>query len=205
MTGGTLGALVDTHNRVLASLLGDATQPGQLNQMAQAIADRVNQLLAAGSISDGPPPVAGVALFSYDTSNATNVASSLALDPSVTPDQLAAIDPGPPYVSNGTALKLAGLENSQNPADRINNLNYEQYYGTVAAGVGRELSAAQDRQDVQKQLVAQAQAFQQQTSGVSLDAEAVKMIQFQRSYQANARFVAVLDSLTQTAVNLIPT
>lgn len=204
MTGGALGALVDTHNRVLAGLRGDSTQPGLLNQMAQAIADRVNQLLAAGNISDGPPPVPGVALFSYDTTNATNVASSLALAPGMTPDQLAAIDPGPPEVGNGTALKLANLQDSENPADQITGLNYSQFYGNLAAAVGRELSTAQDQHDVQQQLVAQAQAFQQQTSGVSLDAEAVKMLQFQRAYEANAKFITVLDALTETAVNIIP-
>jgi len=76
-------------------------------------------------------------LFTYDTSNATRVAATLALDPGITADQLAAIDPGPPYASNGTALKLAGLANPQDPADQIDNVSYVNFYGNLAAGVGQ--------------------------------------------------------------------
>ena len=203
ISGGQLSALLATHNQTLASLLGDASQPGQLNQLAQAVADRVNQLLTAGNISDGPPPVAGVALFAYDTTNATNVAATLSVNPDITPDQLAAIDPGPPYVSNGTALKLAGLANPQDPADEIGNVSYVNYYGNLAADVGRQLSAANDQQNIQQQVVAQAQSARQQISGVSLDEQAALLIQYQRAYQANAQLFQVLNSITEAAVNLM--
>jgi flagellar hook-associated protein 1 FlgK len=203
ITGGQLGGLLDAHNNVLASLLGDASQPGSLNQLAQSFADRVNQLLAAGNVSDGPPPVAGSALFSYDTTNATNVAATLAIDPSATADTLAAIDPGPPEVSNGTALNLAALANPQQPADEINNVSYVQDFGNIAAGVGQQLSAANDQQTIQQQVVAQAQSTRQQISGVNLDEQAALLVQYQNAYQANAQMFTVLNSLTQTAVNLL--
>ncbi len=203
ITGGQLGGLLQTHNQVLASLLGDANQPGTLNQLAQTFADRVNQLLARGNVADGPPPVAGSALFSYDTTNATNVAATLAIDPSASASTLAAIDPGPPYVSNGTALKLAGLANPQDPADQINNVSYVQFFGSVAAGVGEQLSAANNQQTIQQQVVAQAQSVRKQISGVDLNEQAALLVQFQNSYQANAQLFTVLNSLTQTAVNLL--
>ncbi len=203
VAGGTLGALLETHNNVLASLLGDANQPGQLNRLAQTFADRVNELLAAGNISDGPPPVSGVDLFSYDTSNATNTAATLAVDPAMTPDQLAPIDPGPPYVSNGTALKLAALSNPQAAADEIDNVSYVGFFGNLAAGVGRDLSAANDQKSIQQQVVAQAQSLRQQISGVSLDEQAALLVQFQRAYQANAQLFTVLNSLTETVVHML--
>ena len=203
ITGGQLGALLDTHNNVLASLLGDANQPGSLNQLAQTFADRVNQLLANGNVSDGPPPVTGSALFSYDTTNATRVAATLALDPAATPDTLAAIDAGPPYVSNGTALKLAALSNPQDPADQIANISYVQYFGNVAAGVGRQLAAANDQQTVQQQVVAQAQSVRQQISGVDLNEQAAMLVQYQNAYKANAQLFTVLNELTQVAVSLL--
>jgi len=124
--------------------------------------------------------------------------------PAIAAGQLAAIDPGPPYASNGTALKLAALASSQNAADEIDNTSYVEFYVTLAAGVGRELSHANDQQDVQKQLVAQAQSLRQQISGVSLDEQALRLIEFQRAYQANAKFVTVLSDMTLTAVNLLP-
>jgi flagellar hook-associated protein 1 FlgK len=203
-TGGTLGALLNVRNHVIASFLGDVNQPGELNLLEQTFADRVNQLLTAGNISDGPPPQPGAPLFTYDTTNATRVAATLAVDSAVTPDQLAAIDPGPPYVSNGTALTLAGLGNSQNAADKIDNVSYTEFYGNLAAGVGRQLSDAVDQKDIQKQLLTQAQSLREQVSGVSLDEQAVLLVQFQRAYQANAKLITVLSELTQVAVNLLP-
>ena len=203
LTGGSLGALLQTHNQVLGSLLGDASQPGTLNQLAQSFADRVNALLTAGNISDGPPPRPGVPLFSYDTSNATNVAATLTLDPGATPDQLAAIDPGPPYVSNGTALKLAALANPQDPADQITNNSYVEFFGNMASDVGRQLATATNEQGIQQQVLTQAQSLRQQLSGVSLDEQAAWLVEYQRAYQANAQLFSVLNSLTQTTVNML--
>ncbi|HEV3334067.1 MAG TPA: flagellar basal body rod C-terminal domain-containing protein [Bryobacteraceae bacterium] len=204
-TGGQLGAILDMRNRVLASYIGDANQPGNLNQMAQQFADRVNQLLTSGTTSDGPPPVPGVPLFTYDTTNATNVANTLAVDPSVTPDQLAATDPGPPYVSNGVPLALSQMANPQDDADKIDGFSYTQYYGNMAANVGSQLQNAQNNVAVQQSLLAQAQNQRQQLSGVDLNEEAMIMVEFQRAYQANSQFITVLDQLTQDTINILGT
>ena len=95
-TGGQLGALLEVRNQVLASYIGDSAHPGSLNRLAKQIAARVNELFTSGQISAGPPAVTGVPLFTYDATNDAAVARSLQVDPAVTPDQLAAIDPGPP-------------------------------------------------------------------------------------------------------------
>jgi flagellar hook-associated protein 1 len=202
-TGGRLGALLDARNHVLASFLGDAYQPGELNRLAQTFADRVNEILTAGNISDGPPPQTGAPLFSYDATDATWAARTLALDPGVTPDQLAAIDPGPPYASNGTVLKVAALSNPLDAADKIDGFSYETFFGSLASGLGRALGDARDRQSLDSQLLAQARGLRDQVSGVSLDEQAVILIQFQRAYQANAKLITVLNDLTATAISLL--
>lgn len=204
ISGGKLGGLLNVRNSVLPALLGDAYQPGDLNRMAQSFADRVNQILTSGNIADGPPPVPGAALFTYDATNATAVAQTLAVNPAITPDQLAAIDPGPPYVSDGTVLKLAALAQPTSAADKIDGLSYAGFYGGIAASVGRSLSDARDKKDVQNQLVTQARAARSASSGVSLDQEAIQLIEFQRAYQATAKLVTVLDELTKTALSLLP-
>ncbi len=94
-TGAQLGALLHLRNQVLPSLIGDAYQAGSLNVMAKQFADRVNQLLTSGNITDGPPAQPGVPLFTYDTTDATATAASLSVDPAVTPDQLATITSRP--------------------------------------------------------------------------------------------------------------
>jgi flagellar hook-associated protein 1 len=203
-TGAQLGALLHLRNQILPSFIGDAYQPGDLNVMAKQFADRVNQLLTTGNISDGPPAQPGVPLFTYDATNATNTAASLAVDPSVTPDQLAAISPGPPEVSNGVPLALSALASPVQDTDKVNGLSYSQFYGQLAGRVGAALNDATNYKDVQQSLLSQAKDLRQQFQGVSLDEEATILMQFQRAYQANSRFISVLDQLTLTALSIIP-
>ncbi|MBI5360793.1 MAG: hypothetical protein HZA48_09470, partial [Planctomycetes bacterium] len=40
-------------------------------------------------------------------------------------------------------------------------------------------------------------------SGVNLDEEAVNLIEYQRTYQAAARYISVVDSMLQTLMNSI--
>ena len=202
-TDGQLGALLDMRNRVLPSYLGDANQAGDLNTMAKQFADRVNELLTTGNISDGPPPQPGVPLFKYDASNNTNVAKTLSVDPTVTPSQLAAISPGPPYVSNGVPLTLSQLATPLAAADEINGVSYSEFYGNMAAKVGSQLQSANNGEQVQQSLLAQARDQRQQVSGVSLDQEAMTLVEFQRAYEANSRFITVLDQLTLDTINIL--
>jgi flagellar hook-associated protein 1 FlgK len=206
-TEGQLGALLRFHNSVLPSYLGDAYHPGDLNVMAQQFAGRVNAILTSGHISDGnppdDPPDFGSALFQYDTANLTNAASSLRVDPAVTPDQLGSIDPGPPYVFNGTPLALSALAAPRQDADRVNGASYAAFYGSLAARAGSYLSDAQDELETRQSTVAQAKDLRQQMSGVSLDEEAMVMIQFQRAYEANSRLISVLNQLTQAMINIL--
>jgi flagellar hook-associated protein 1 FlgK len=202
-TGGQLGALLTLRNQVQASIIGDAYQSGDLNTLASQFASRVNDLLTNGQITAGPPPQSGIPLFTYDTTNATDAAQTLAVNPAMTPAMLAAIDPGPPSVSNGIPLALAQLATPVAPADKINGLSFSQYYGQLAARIGGDLNDAQNNQEVQQSLLAQAKSLRDQYSGVNLDEEATILIQFQRAYQANSRFISVLNELTQDAIDII--
>ena len=205
VTSGQLGALVNLRNQVLPSYIGGSYQVGDLNTMAQQFADCVNQELTSGNVSDGPPAQAGAALFTYDTTNASDVAATLAVDPTVTAGNLAAIDPGPPEVANGIPLALAQLSAPQDAADEINGASFTDYYGNMATEVGSALSDATSQQTVQQSSVAQAQNLRQQVSGVNLDEEAMEVVEFERAYQASAQLVTVLDQLTDDTVNILST
>jgi flagellar hook-associated protein 1 FlgK len=193
-------------------LRGDSQQQGQLNVLAQSVADRVNTILTSGNISDAVaatsttaaiPAVPGVPLFTYDSTQANDIAGSLSVPTTMTAGQLAAIEPGPPEVSNGIPLELANLSTPQSAADEIGNVSYTQYFGNMAAFLGTAISDAQSSQTTAQGLVTQAQDLRQQTSGVSLDTEAIKVLEFQRSYQAVSKMVTMLDSLTQTVIDMI--
>ncbi len=203
-TSGQLGSLLNLANVVLPGYLGDANQAGSLNTLAQSFAGNVNAQLTSGYQSSGPPPVAGVPLFTWDTTNATNVAQSLQVSSTVTASQLAAISAGPPQVSNGVPLSLSQLANPTSAGDEINGLSYTQYYAGMASTVGSLLDNANQTLQSQQAAVAQAQNVRQQISGVSLDEEATILIQFQQAYEANSKLISVLDQLSEDAVNMLP-
>jgi flagellar hook-associated protein 1 FlgK len=203
-TGGRIGSLLNLVNNVLPQYLGDGSQAGSLNTLALKFASHVNDLLQQGYQTDGDTPVAGVPLFTYDTTNATNVAQSLKVDPTVTPDQLAAITLGPPEVSNGVALALSQLANPTSSQDQIGGVSYIEYFGGMASNIGSQLSDANNQLQAQQSAVAQAQNLRQQISGVSLDEEATILIQFQRAYEANSKLITILDQLTQDTINILP-
>ncbi len=203
ISSGKLGALLDLRNRVLPSYMGDTWQAGDLNILATQFAGRVNDLLAAGYIADGDPPEAGVPLFSFDPDNPTAAAQTLAVDAGASADRLAAIDPGPPRAANGIPLRLSALASPESAEDEIDGVSFTGFYGRMAGRAGFELRAAKDDERVQQSAVTQAQSLRQQMSGVSLDEEAIILVEFQRAYQANSRLITVLDQLTEETINIL--
>ncbi len=204
--GGQLGGLVQFRNKTIPSLIGDQTQQGSLNQLAQTVADRVNTLLTSGQISSGPPAVPGVAMFTYTAGSATTVASSLALTSGasgISASNLAAIEPGPPAVANGIASQLAQLANPTNSADMLNNMSYTGFYGSIAADIGSQASTASDAQTNETQLLNQAQSMRSQLSGVSLDQQAAKLQEYEQDYQASAQLITVVNSMTSTLITMM--
>jgi len=214
-TGGQLGALLNIANTVLPSYLGDGNQQGDLNSLAQQFADTVNNLLTSGNISDGDPSngvpaTPGVPLFTYDTTNGTNVAASLAVSSTITPDQLAAIQPATDTtseVSNGIALALSQLATPQNSSQEGDldgaSLSFSSFYGELAARVGGLLDTANNDLTVQQSAVAQAQNQRQQSEGVNLDQQAALLLQVQQAYDANSKFLSVLDEITSDVIQMM--
>jgi len=198
ISSGQLGGLLDTRNRLLGSLLGDAQQQGSLNELAQGLANTVNQILKSGTVSTAPGAASGAPLFTYSTTDATAVAASLTVNPTITPDQLAPVDSS--GNANGNANALAALANSAS----IQGASFVQFYGQMAAGAGRENSNATTNQQTQQQVVSQAESLRDQVSGVSLDEQAVQVLEYQRAYQASAQVLQVLNTLADTTLNLIP-
>jgi flagellar hook-associated protein 1 FlgK len=200
VAGGSLGGLLNVRNTVLPALQGDGQQAGALNIIAKQVADRVNQLLASGLTQAG---AAGPPLFVYDASSAASTARSLAINPAATADSLAALDPGPPQIANGIALSLAGLGDSHAAADTIGGKSILEFLNGQTQIIGQQVADATAGQTVATQSVAQARALRDQVSGVSLDEEAVRVMELQRGYQAISKMISVIDGLTETIINMI--
>jgi flagellar hook-associated protein 1 FlgK len=196
---GTLGGLLDTFNNTITPILGGNGQPGSLNTLAQGFASAANALLTSGVTSTG---VAGVPIFTY-SANPADVAATLAVDPSVTPSQIAVATTGASPESNGIANQLAELAGTSNPAYQINGQAPQDYYSSIAQSVGQQLSDATTQSTADQTNLTSAQANQTAVEGVSLDQEAVSISSYQRAWEASAKLVTVIDSLNLDAVNLV--
>jgi flagellar hook-associated protein 1 len=201
VTGGSLAGLLSVRNNLIPSLIGGGTQVGGLNTLAKSLADTVNNLLESGSTTATPPFQAGTALFTYNGTPPSGIASSLQVTAGFQGSQLAATQTGPPEVSNGIALQLAGLDT--NPAGQINGLSFSGYFASMAASVGNAVDTANTNAAAQSQTLSQAKNLQQQVSGVSLDQEAIRLVQIQSAYQAASKVVTVIDEMTQSLINMV--
>ncbi|HUI55988.1 MAG TPA: flagellar hook-associated protein FlgK [Bryobacteraceae bacterium] len=201
VTGGQLGGLLDVRNRVLGSILGDAQQPGSLNQFASGLANAVNGILEKGKVSTDPNAASGTDLFTFNNSDATLAAGTLAVT-GITPDQLAPVDAS--GTANGAANQLASLATATSGPGTIGGLSMVQYLAQISSAVGLENQAATANQQAQQQVVAQVTTLRNQVSGVSLDDEAVNVMEYQRAYQAAAQVISVLNSLADTTLAMMP-
>jgi flagellar hook-associated protein 1 len=184
---GTIGALLKLRNETLPGY-----QRG-LDRLAAGIADAVNGTLSGGLDINGQPP--STDLFAYDGSS--GAARTLSVN-SLAPEELALAAPSAPG-GNATALTLAGLD--QNPL--VDGFTFSEYYGNLAAGVGRALATSREELQTQQDLVTQARAWREEVSGVNLDEEAVMLMQYQRAFEATTKMVMTLNDMTQELMGLI--
>ncbi|MEQ1885663.1 MAG: flagellar hook-associated protein FlgK [Bryobacteraceae bacterium] len=185
--GGTLGAMLKEKNVTLA---GYKTA---LNTVATALADSVNGQLSLGVDRNGDAPLKN--LFSY--SAALGSAFTLAVT-DIAPDEIAAALATAPG-GNGNAIALAQL--ALQPA--VSGFTFTQAYGNLGGQVGRDISQAKQDLSAQQDLLAQAQTARAEASGISLDKEAAKLLQFQQAYQAVGKMIGVLNTLTDTVLNIL--
>jgi flagellar hook-associated protein 1 len=188
VSGGQLGSELQTKNDALPSYMSS------LNTLAQTLADQVNTTLGGGLDAGGQAPTTD--LFNYDAG--AGAAFTLSVNP-LTTDQLAAASPDAPG-GNGNALALSALAN----ATVVGGDTFTQAFGALGGQVGQDISNAQNQQTTSQNLLTQAQNLRSTTSGVSLDAEAANLITYQEAYQASSKMFAILNTLDDVTLGLIP-
>ena len=188
VTQGKLGAQLQEKNSILPGYLDS------LNTLAQTFADTVNGQLSQGVDQGGNTPQTN--LFSYDTTQ--GAAYTLSVPTGFTPDQVAAAQSSGAG-GNANAIAVAQLAT----APVMNGFTFTQAFGNLGSLVGTSVSQAKQDLSQQQNLVTQAQAQRSTASGVSLDEEAARLLQFQQAYQAVGKLVTVLNSLTDTVLHIV--
>ncbi len=102
---------------------------------------------------------------------------------------------------NRNALALAGLRD-QGVAS-LGDMSLSGYWNRHVEDFAVRLSQARSQQEADAVVKQNLEAQQQPISGVNTDEEAIDLITYQRAYQANARFLSVVDEMLQTLMSLV--
>lgn len=171
------------------------------DRLAEGLATAVNTIHETGVNLNG---ATGLSFFSIQPPNLTMTAGSISLNPIVAGDinAIAAAAAPPPAETfapgNGdNARRLAALLST--PA--LDGFSLNEYYNAKVAGIGADAASYNTQSQNQERVVNLLKNQQSSISGVSLDEELTRMLQYQRSYQAAARMINVMDAILDRIVN----
>jgi flagellar hook-associated protein 1 len=172
----------------------------RLDLFAQTLVTQFNTQHALGFTLTG---VAGGNLFTPIAATAgasanVQVDAALAADPRLVA-AAASISALPG--DNRNALALIGLRSTNVAA--LGGVTMEDNFLTLVGDVGARAQAAQSRADFQKNLLTNTQARRESTSGVNIDEEMIKLIQFQRAFESSSLMVRTADEMYQTLIEMV--
>jgi flagellar hook-associated protein 1 FlgK len=171
-----------------------------LDDLAAGLIARVNEQHALGSDLDGAPGGDFFVPFVQPIPG-SNAGAARSIAVAITdPREIAAaaLTTGPG--SNSNANLLAGIKDEDFPAL---GTSLNQFYADLVYRVAADCRRADDGLQTQKDLIQQLQNQRDSFSGVNLDDEAVSIIKYQKAYQASARFVTVIDTLTNDLLRIL--
>ncbi|MDX2130477.1 MAG: flagellar hook-associated protein FlgK [Planctomycetota bacterium] len=105
------------------------------------------------------------------------------------------------FVENGTALEVAGLQSRS--IDALAGRSILDHWRDGVQLVGSMAASARSNAEAAAVVREGLEAQRSSVSGVSIDEEALNLLDFQRQYQAAARIVSVAEQLTQTLLELV--
>ncbi len=191
---GKLGGLLKVRDFIIPNYLA------RLDDMAAALVSRVNVQHSLGADLTGAPggdffmPLVPVTPGS--TAGAARSISIAITDPSRLAAAEAAAGPG----SNANALSLAAVKEELLVGGVA---TIQQAYSQLVFAAGSDSRTARAAVETQGHVLLQLQNQRDSLSGVSLDEEAVNVIRYQRAYEASARFISVLNGLTEEILRLV--
>ena len=192
--GGAFKGLLDVRNELIPDL------EGQLDKLAYSLTTEVNALHTTGTdlngssgnlFFDAPPSPAPPANIWDGAANAIEVALS-------TPDQVAAGQTGA-VGDNTIALAMAELGNAK-IVDGTDTL--VGAYSRISAQVGIEAGQNKLATTANEDTMIQLQNLRDGKVGVSLEEEMINLIQYQKGFEASAKFLSTVDEMMDTILTI---
>ncbi len=192
ITGGRIGGALDVRDNVIEGLLG------HVDKMAYTLAKEVNKAHIEGFDRQNRPGV----LFFDMPDTVKGAASQMAVNKTIFNDvgriASAAMTNAPG--DNTVANVISSLQSRAVMDD--GTATFDDYYNTQVGQIGAVVQRAMKAQESQKNVIGQLNNIRESISGVSLDEEATKMIEFQKTYDASARLIKTADEMFDTVLSL---
>lgn len=188
------GALAGLQNAIDLT----TAQIDDLDALAASVVDRVNTLHSSGTDLDNN---AGTNFFNSTAPvSAANISVTAAI---VGNPRLIVASPLPQPGNAGTvAGEIANLLTDTNSTAGTRTGSFSSIFSSMISDAGAHISAADNDLQTQAAVLSQAIAQRDAVSGVSLDEEAVNLLQHQKAFEAAARFIKIADEMTQVILSL---
>jgi flagellar hook-associated protein 1 len=153
-------------------------------------------------ISTGATVAANDSFLIRPAFNAAQNISTSITDPSLIAAAGTSGGPGSPNTGDNTAaLNMANL--GSQPVLSGGKATFNDAYNQLVSNVGSLTQAATTNSSALQAAVNQATAAQQSLSGVNLDEEAANMVNYQQSYQAAAKAIAIASTLFDSLIGAV--
>jgi flagellar hook-associated protein 1 FlgK len=192
LKGGTVGGLLEVRDKIVTGLLDD------MDKMAYTLGSTVNAIHARGYDSQGKPAGEFFDLGETDVGacGRIKVADEIMENPNRIASGAQPRAPGDNRIANAIAqVQYTGLISD-------GTTTVDEFYNSIVGKVGSQARAATIAMDSQKDIVKQMQAIRDSISGVSMDEETTKLIEYQKAFDASARLIKTADEMLDTVINL---
>ncbi len=192
IVGGKLGGLLEVRDKIINDLHAN------VDQMAVTLGESVNELHRQGF--DAYNNKAGD-FFSFQEGG-EHYAADMYIAKEVQEDVgriASGLIPNAP-ADNRVSTKISQLQ--QTALMDEGRFSLDDFYNSMVGQVGIQTKRTQTAQDAQSDIVKQLGNIRESISGVSLDEETTKLIEYQKAFDAAARLIRTADEIFDTVLNL---
>tara|TARA_B100000609_G_C17222683_1_gene441584 strand:+ start:7235 stop:8626 length:1392 start_codon:yes stop_codon:yes gene_type:complete len=190
--GGEVGGLLDVRDGTIERLKNN------LDELAFQLTTEVNKAHVEGFNRYNKKGV----LFFNQPQEIKGAAANMSLNQNVKTDVGNIAAAGQPFApgDNQIANILSSLQYKNVFED--GTASFDDFYGGTVGQIGVETQRAKSAHEAQDGITKQLKNIRESISGVSLDEETTKMIEFQKNFDASARLIRTADEMMDTVLNL---
>ena len=188
--GGRLGGNLELRDKLIPDIRG------QVSHLAQTFSDEINAAHVRGFDRSGRQGELFFEIGEGEFGAAANikVTDTILNDPTRI---AAAGKPGAPG-DNTVANVISMVQFKQN----MDGSTMDDFYNAKVGRVGVVANRATKSKESQANILDQVSTLRESVSGVSLDEEATKMIEYQKAFEAAARVIRTADEMLDTVLSL---